>query len=87
MDSVKCLWIHFCLSIWIIIRFNKRFLIYSSSGEDCALGIQAGSRSNVTGESNSEIISTLLLIAFLQLFLAVCASCLFRIPTLLCAEL
>ena len=36
--------------------FNKRSLIHSSSGEECALGIQAGSRSNSTGESNSEII-------------------------------
>ena len=37
------------------MRSNKCSLIYSSSGEECALGIQSGLKSNATGESNSEI--------------------------------
>ena len=38
------------------MRSNKCSFIYSSSGEECASGIQSGSKSNATGESNSEII-------------------------------
>ena len=70
------------------MRSNKCSFIYSSSGEECASGIQSGSKSNVTGESNSEInLSFISLISFLQLFLTIHASCSLRIPKLLCAAL
>ena len=70
------------------MRSNKCSFIYSSSGEECASGIQSGSTSNVTGESNSKInLCSIFLISLLQLSLTIHASCSLRIPKLLCAAL
>ena len=57
MDFVKCLlgFISVCLC-GLSQDLNKRSFISSSSGEECAIGIQAGSRINSTGESISEIV-------------------------------